>query len=655
MSAFDVLLAQPLARGIGLGLVHSLWQGALVALLAHAVWLALDRRSAAGRYAVGLAALLLMLVLPLVTVWRLGVPSADSREPWARPDAAAVGTSRPATGPGPQERGPATDPLASATIIVQRLAPRLVPFWLIGVALFALRLLGGWAVIRRRFSAALPCPEESRQRFTELTRRMNVAHRVRLCVTASVDVPMVAGWLAPVVLVPASMVAGLAPQQLEAILAHELAHVRRQDYLVNIAQSVIETLLFYHPAVWWVSRRVRTEREHCCDDLAAAVVGDPIVYARALVELETRRRSVPVGALAATGGSLMRRIQRLIDPTQGHPGQMYGLISASLIVLAIAVVAVGARASVAQSSAPPARDLHDIQIEVTERALALEGRNPRLLIAALGSKDWISRAAAARTLGEEGVGAATAPLIAALEDPLPWVRKEAAWALGRLGARQAVVPLVRRLEDSDAGARELAARALGMIGDPAAAQALVALLASDDPQAREAAITSLSQLGGDGAVPALTQRLADPEAEVRRHAAMALGIVGHEAAVDGLLKALTDADREVREHAARSLGRIGHQRAADALVRALRDPERDVREAAARALGTVGSPAAVEPLIEALGDEDWQVRRDAARSLGLIGDARARGPLELLRSAETDMKVRLVIELALRQLDAGRE
>jgi HEAT repeat protein/beta-lactamase regulating signal transducer with metallopeptidase domain len=655
VSTFDVLLAQPLARGIGLGLVHSLWQGALIGLLAQAAWLVLDRRSAASRYAVGLTALLLMLLLPIVTVWGLGVPTADSREPWARPDPVPVapGVSAPATGFA--DRIPGADLLASATVIVQRVAPRLVPVWLLGVALFALRLLGGWAVIRRRLSAALPCPEEWRERFTELAERMKVTPTVRLFATASVDVPMVAGWLAPVVLVPASMMAGLGPRQLESILAHELAHVRRHDYLVNIGQSVIESLLFYHPAVWWVSRRVRAEREHCCDDLAAAHVGDPIAYARALVELETRRRAVPHGALAATGGSLMRRIQRLIGPTQGHPGQLYGLISASLIVLAIVVVAVGARASVARSSAPDARDTRNVRIEVTERALALEGRNPRLLIAALGDQDWISRAAAARVLGEEGVRAATSPLIGALEDPQPWVRKEAAWALGLIGAGQAVAPLVRQLDDPDPGARELAARALGSIGDPAASEGLMAALANDDAQVREAAITALSQIGEGDAVSFLTELLGDPEPEVRRHAAMALGSMGSSAAVDRLQQALSDPDRQVREHAARSLGRIGLQRAAAGLVRALSDPERDVREAVARALGTVGSPAAVEPLIDALGDEDWQVRRDVARSLGLIGDSRARAPLERLLSEEVEPKVRLAVGLALRQLGSGRD
>ena len=98
--------------------------------------------------------------------------------------------------------------------------------------------------------------------------------------------PTVIGWLKPVVLLPASALAGLTPRQLEAILAHELAHIRRHDYLVNLLQTLVETLLFYHPAVWWLSRRIRVERENCCDDLAVSLCGDPVAYAAALADLE---------------------------------------------------------------------------------------------------------------------------------------------------------------------------------------------------------------------------------------------------------------------------------------------------------------------------------------------------------------------------------
>ena len=141
--------------------------------------------------------------------------------------------------------------------------------------------------------------------------------------------PTVIGWLKPVVLLPASALAGLAPNQIEAILAHELAHIRRHDYLVNLCRRVVETLLFYHPAVWWLSRRIRAERENCCDDLAVSLCGDPVAYAAALAELEGLRSTTGDLVLAATGGSLLQRVRRLLGaPT--HAGRAPGWLAAGV-------------------------------------------------------------------------------------------------------------------------------------------------------------------------------------------------------------------------------------------------------------------------------------------------------------------------------------
>src|SRR5580693_5112634 len=139
----------------------------------------------------------------------------------------------------------------------------------------------------------------------------------RWLVSALVQAPVVVGWLKPVVLVPVGALAGLPPEQIEALLAHELAHIRRHDYLVNILQSIAEALLFYHPAVWWISNHIRNERELCCDDVAVAISGDAFIYARALVDLEQYRPAHLNPALAANGGSLRERIGRLLgQPTR---------------------------------------------------------------------------------------------------------------------------------------------------------------------------------------------------------------------------------------------------------------------------------------------------------------------------------------------------
>ena len=163
--------------------------------------------------------------------------------------------------------------------------------------------------------------------------------------SALVEVPTVVGWLRPVILLPASALTGLSPEQLEAILAHELAHIRRYDYLVNIVQTVVEILGFYHPAIWWVSRRIRIERENCCDDLAVHVCGSSLQYARALACMEEIRHNTGDLALAATGGSLMARIARLLGrPAVDDrrfawlPGLVALLLVAGLIIPAALVL-----------------------------------------------------------------------------------------------------------------------------------------------------------------------------------------------------------------------------------------------------------------------------------------------------------------------------
>jgi uncharacterized protein (TIGR03435 family) len=165
-----------------------------------------------------------------------------------------------------------------------------------------------------------------------------------------VQVPTVVGWLRPVVLVPVGALGGLPAEHLEALLLHELAHIRRHDYLVNILQSVAEALLFYHPAVWWVSGHIRAERELCCDDVAVAVSGDALTYARALAQLESYRPAHISAAVAANGASLPDRIARLLGLSR--PAARSGLGSGVLTVAVLLVAA--AYGLFGQSDAHPA-------------------------------------------------------------------------------------------------------------------------------------------------------------------------------------------------------------------------------------------------------------------------------------------------------------
>ena len=226
-----------------------------------------------------------------------------------------------------------------------------VMVWLAGAVVFWVRLAGGWVVAARMRSVLVRrAPPEWQEILRKLGARIGLSRPVRLLVSALVQAPTVVGWLRPVVLVPVGALGGLPAEHLEALLLHELAHIRRHDYLVNILQSVAEALLFYHPAVWWVSGHIRAERELCCDDVAVSVSGDALTYARALAQLESYRPAHLSAAVAANGGSLADRIARLLG--QSRPAVRTGLGPG---VLAVAILLVAAAYGLfGQSDAHPA-------------------------------------------------------------------------------------------------------------------------------------------------------------------------------------------------------------------------------------------------------------------------------------------------------------
>jgi beta-lactamase regulating signal transducer with metallopeptidase domain/peptidoglycan/xylan/chitin deacetylase (PgdA/CDA1 family) len=344
----ETFLSQPSFQALGWTLIHFVWQGALVAALFVGIRVMLRSYSANTRYAAACAAMLLLLILPLVTFFIIrssfldagaGAQTSSSAPNAAAPLQQQLELARRETlSPGEVDLDeilpPETMPSQNWTeYSFASLLPWLVLIWLAGAITLSLRLVGGWLAVRRiKLRRTNEVTREWQETVACLSRRLRVSGAVRLCESALVEVPTVIGWLRPVILVPVSIWAGLSVEQVEALLAHELAHIRRHDYLVNLLQTAIETLLFYHPAVWWISRQVRTEREHCCDDLAVKTCGDVLVYARALTTLEQLRRCKDTEqlALAASGGSLLQRIRRLIEvpksPTATHSPWLAGFV-----------------------------------------------------------------------------------------------------------------------------------------------------------------------------------------------------------------------------------------------------------------------------------------------------------------------------------------
>lgn len=323
----------PLVHALGWTLLHLCWQGMLVALVLWCVLKVLDGRNPRLRYAAACLALGMMIVLPLVTFAHLAMAEYPAQSAYAGPapvlDAGMVlqVSAVDASAPLPERIAAALD----------HALPWIILAWLAGVILFVVRLNVGLMVARRlRSMATSAVTDDLQQLFDEIKHRLRVERAVRLMHSALVQAPTVIGWLRPVVLIPASCLTGLSAMQIEAILAHELAHIRRHDYLVSVLQSVIETLLFYHPAVWWVSRQVRREREYCCDEMAVAVGGDRLAYARALSVLEERRAAMPELALGANGGMLAMRIRRLLGRTDDAAVSQFAAYAVLTVLLAVA-------------------------------------------------------------------------------------------------------------------------------------------------------------------------------------------------------------------------------------------------------------------------------------------------------------------------------
>ena len=195
----------------------------------------------------------------------------------------------------------------------------------------------------RSAASARPASGEWQRKLDELIIRMRISRPVRLMVSSLAQAPAVVGWLRPAILMPVGALAGLPAEHIEALLAHELAHIRRHDYLINLLQGVAEALLFYHPSVWWISNEIRAERELCCDDAAVAVCGDALTYARALATVESERPARLRTAMAANGGSLVNRIRRLLDPSQPMPHTQPGPgAAAALAILLLAGIGAAA-------------------------------------------------------------------------------------------------------------------------------------------------------------------------------------------------------------------------------------------------------------------------------------------------------------------------
>ena len=432
MSEMLALVASSLAWA----LLDFVWQGVLVAWVAAIVLVLMRGARPQARYAVACAALLLCAALPLAgTVQR--IVDADTTTTML-----PLATLAMADAAVQQAPVVALDPrqLAGWESALQARLPLVVLFWACGAGLLALRMALGLLWVRRRSQPGHYRSDPYWQaRLDELARRFGIVRRVTLGLVDDLGSPVTAGWWRPVVLVPASLVSGMPPHLLEALLAHELAHVRRFDYLVNLIQSAIEILLFYHPAVWWLSQRIRSEREQIADVLAASELGEPRRLALALSELDLFQFT-PQLAPGAHGGDLMSRIKRLVRPEAEPLNWKLALPILGLATCA-ALYSWTAPAHAAPQAAPEPAAAHREHRETRVVREAARGEPYAVVRAKDGgfnisgsSDDWDDVKAARNAIGGEFVWFRENGRSYYIQDPELMAKVNAAWApVDRLG------------------------------------------------------------------------------------------------------------------------------------------------------------------------------------------------------------------------------
>lgn len=330
MTSLTSWISPSAMQSLGWALLHFLWQGIALAALAAGL-MALSRKPAT-RYIVGVAVLALMLLAPAATLMffagqvKSGAASVPSTPSAVSRAADSTTTARMTIHPS----------VIAPTLNV---LPWLVEAWLFGVALFSLRSAGGFLLLEReRRRRSVVVNERVLEICYELQDRIGINRVIQYCECAWLQAPAVIGWFRPIVFLPVSALTGLSEDQLRSVIAHELAHIRRYDPFVNVFQVGVETLLFYHPAVWWLNKRIRAEREHCCDETAVELCGNAVEYARALTMME-EWRSAPALAMAANRGPLTERIVRVLGLKTLGSGMRSVGVSGSFLCLIAALIA----------------------------------------------------------------------------------------------------------------------------------------------------------------------------------------------------------------------------------------------------------------------------------------------------------------------------
>ncbi len=340
MELIRQIISEPLITALGWTVLHSFWQALGIGLLLAVAHYLIRPQSAEIRYYTAFSGLFLVLIAAVVTFFKV----YESPQPLAEETGKTVFIiGEPTDITTPAEGW--TNFAQQFSIYFENHLPLIVSVWLLGVTFFILRLLGSLLQIRLlRTRHVQPLSDNWQSKLKALRRKLGIIRPIGLLESAQIQVPMVLGYLKPVILLPVGAVNNLTTEQVEAILAHELAHILRNDYLLNIIQSLIEILFYFNPAVWWISAIIRRERENCCDDIAVKLCGNSLTYAKALVELQELQQRVPGLAMTFSNGKnqLLQRIRRILNQPQNKSNVMEKFTATCMLLVAVLLFSVGA-------------------------------------------------------------------------------------------------------------------------------------------------------------------------------------------------------------------------------------------------------------------------------------------------------------------------
>jgi len=417
------MLGEPVWQRLTWALLHFLWQGLAVASVAAMFLYVWPLRRAHNRYLIYLAALIAMVACPLVTFMAVEAPESAAvagRETAMRaplplaPDVGPgfVATEIPVESTGPAVRESQPPPEDSETAASEMGDPASLPVpvtwearlwqyvdaiqpyamiaWMAGVLLLGVRLSLSWFRVRWLAWRRRVIPADLAAKAAALGKRLGLRLPPRVCVSDKIREAIVVGLWRPLVLLPVSWLMEMPPEMLEAVIAHELAHVRRLDLWVNLLQRLMETLLFYHPAVWWLSRRVSLEREMCADELAVGATSKRFLYATVLEQLGLMRLGQTAPQLGAAMGDkkmvLLNRVGNILGLSPSNKRARWW--PAGLLALAVPLAIWLASTSIASSAANKARaeEVSDGTADTSASKTPRDRDSKKLTIDLIGAK-----------------------------------------------------------------------------------------------------------------------------------------------------------------------------------------------------------------------------------------------------------------------------